>query len=92
MSDSNLTLVTLGGAFGMRNVSPFCFKLELLMHHLGLDFELEEQSDPRKAPKGKMPFLKTGDKVIADSEVIMTYLDELTQYRCSSARRVRARP
>ena len=81
MSNPKLTLVTLGGAFGMRNVSPFCLKLELLMTDLGLEFELEEEIDPRKAPKGKLPFLKTPDGNIADSELVLLYLDELTQGR-----------
>ena len=82
MSDNNnyprLTLVTLGGAFGMRNISPFCLKLELLMTSLQLPFELDEQPDPRKAPKGKLPFLLVNDRRLADSELIQEYLDELT--------------
>ncbi len=81
MTTPDLTLVTLGGAFGMRNVSPFCLKIELLMTALELDFKLEEQSDPRKAPKGKLPFLKSGNQLIADSELILVHLDELTQGR-----------
>ena len=78
MSQPSLTLVTLGGAFGMRNVSPFCLKVELLMTRLGLSFELEEQPDPRKAPKGKLPYLKSDGAIYADSEIIMAHLDELT--------------
>ncbi len=31
-------------------------------------------TDPRKAPKGKLPFIRDGDKVIADSAAIIDYL------------------
>jgi hypothetical protein len=51
MSQPNLTLVTLGGAFGLQNVSPFCLKAEMLMTHMGLDYTMEIQQDPRKAPR-----------------------------------------
>ena len=73
-----LKLVTLPPAFGMRNVSPFCLKIEMLMTALELPFDHAEESDPRKAPQGKLPFLVTEEKKIPDSEVIAVYLDELT--------------
>jgi glutathione S-transferase len=76
-----ITLVTLGAAFGLRNVSPFCLKIEMLLTSLGLPFELDEQPDPRKAPKGKLPYLIHGERVIADSELITEYLDEITNGR-----------
>ena len=50
MIQPKLTLVTLGGAFGLQNVSPFCLKAEMLMTQLGLDYDMEVQADPRKAP------------------------------------------
>jgi len=77
-----LKLYTLGGAFGLRNVSPFCLKVEMAMTHLGLDYALDVEVDPRKAPKGKLPFLVLEDGTkLADSELILQYLDELTQGR-----------
>ena len=76
-----LQLVTLPAAFGMRNVSPFCLKAEMLMTSLGLDFTVAEEGDPRKAPKGKLPFLRTDGATIADSELITEYLNDLTQGR-----------
>ncbi len=75
----SMTLFTLGGAFGLRNVSPFCLKVEMLLTSLGLPFEMDVQLDPRKAPKGKLPYLVTDKRVIADSELITEYLDEITQ-------------
>ena len=65
----------------MRNVSPFCLKAELLMTALEVPFTKSELSDPRKAPKGKLPYLVTDQGTIADSELILGYLDEVTQGR-----------
>jgi len=76
-----LELVTLPPAFGMRNISPFCLKVELLLTTLDLPFSKSELADPRKAPKGKLPYLNTDEGVIADSELIVTYLDGITQGR-----------
>ena len=73
-----LTLVTLPPAFGMRNVSPFCLKVEMLLVALQMPFEVQVQKDPRKAPKGKLPYLLTGDERIADSELIVEYLDRVS--------------
>ncbi len=72
-----IILHTLGGAFGMRSVSPFCLKLEMLLAHLQLDYDLVVDPDPRKAPKGKMPWAKIDGEVFADSEIITARLDEL---------------
>ena len=79
MPQPQLTLVTLGSAFGLQNVSPFCLKAEMVMTHLGLGFGLDVQADPRKAPKGKLPYLIADGEIIADSELILEYLDNLTQ-------------
>jgi glutathione S-transferase len=76
-----LTLVTLPPAFGMRNVSPFCLKAEMLLTALELPFELQTESNPAKAPKGKLPYLVDGNIHIADSELIAEYLDRKTDGR-----------
>ncbi|MEJ2531680.1 MAG: glutathione S-transferase family protein [Halioglobus sp.] len=73
-----LELVTLPAAFGMRNVSPFCLKAEMLLTSLDLPFTIGIEKDPRKAPKGKLPYLIAGGARIADSELIAEYLDEST--------------
>ena len=71
MSQPTLTLVTLGAAFGLQNVSPFCLKAEMLMTYLELDYDIDMQADPRKAPKGKLPYLIADGRKIADSELIV---------------------
>ncbi len=76
-----LTLVTLPPAFGMRNVSPFCLKAEMLLTALELPFDLQTETNPANAPKGKLPYLIDGQTRIADSELIAEYLDEKTEGR-----------
>ena len=73
-----IELYTLGGAFGMRSVSPFCLKLEMLLAHLDLDYSLVIEPDPRKAPKGKMPWAKIDGEILADSEIIIEVIDRRT--------------
>ena len=75
---ADLTLVTLPPAFGMRNLSPFCLKSEMLLKQLEVPFKIESEADPRKAPKGKLPFMRVGDARLADSELIGEYLDART--------------
>lgn len=74
-----LTLYTLPPAFGMRNVSPFCLKVEMALKHLQLDYEIVEVSNPAKAPKGKLPYVDVDGLIIADSELILDYLDQTSQ-------------
>ena len=73
-----ITLYTLPPAFGFRNVSPFCLKTEMLLTHLALNYDTVLEKDPRKTPKGKLPWLDLDGKVIADSELIFMALDEHT--------------
>lgn len=73
-----IQLFTFPAAFGLRNVSPFCLKVEMALVHLGLDFEIVEQSDPRQSPKGKLPYIVVDGESIADSELIFDELDRRT--------------
>jgi glutathione S-transferase len=69
-----ITLYTLPPAFGERNPSPFCLKVEMAMAHLKLDFRIETTLQLNKAPKGKAPWLDDNG-IIADSEIILEHLD-----------------
>ena len=71
-----ITLYTFPPAFGMRNVSPFCLKVEMALHYLKLDYEIKELSNPSKAPKGKLPYIEVKGEIITDSELILDYLDK----------------
>jgi glutathione S-transferase len=70
-----IKLYTFPEAFGLRNVSPFCLKVEMALEHLGLDYEIVMESDPRKSPKGKLPYIVDEGLTIADSELVLEHLD-----------------
>ena len=73
-----ITLFTFPEAFGLRNVSPFCLKVEMALTYLKLDFEIVLEKDPRKSPKGKLPYIVVAGETIPDSELILEYLDNKT--------------
>ncbi len=62
--------------FGMRDASPFVLKLETYMRLAGVEYKTTETMDPTKAPKKKLPYIRDGDKTIADSSFCITYLKE----------------
>jgi glutathione S-transferase len=67
-------------AFGLTDPSPFCVKVETFLRMVGAEYQTVSLSDPRKGPKGKLPFLTDGDKTIADSTFIIKYLIETYHY------------
>ena len=72
-----ITFYTLPPAFGQRNPSPFCLKVEMALKHLQLEFTTKTTLELNKAPKGKVPWLDD-DGIIADSEIILVHLDKKT--------------
>lgn len=76
-----IKLYTFPAAFGLRNVSPFCLKVEMALAWLEIPFEILETPDPRKGPKGKLPFVEIDGEIISDSELILHRLDEMTNGR-----------
>ena len=52
-----LQLHQFAPAFGVPNPSPFCMKLECFLRMTGISYETVLLADPRKAPKGKGPFV-----------------------------------
>lgn len=71
-----ITLVQFPSFLGVPNLSPFCMKVEILLKLAKLDYQVEYQADPSKGPKGKFPCIRDGNKVIGDSALIQTYLEE----------------
>jgi glutathione S-transferase len=69
-------LVIYPAAFGEPSASPFCVKALCMAKAAGIDFSIEETSDPRKAPKAKLPILKTSDGIIADSDQIRDHIEQ----------------
>ncbi|HEX5421242.1 MAG TPA: glutathione S-transferase family protein [Gammaproteobacteria bacterium] len=59
--------------FGIPNVSPFCCKLETWLRIAGIPFEVVDTPDPRKGPKGKVPFIEDNGVRIGDSSLIVDH-------------------
>ena len=62
--------------FGLPNLSPFCMKVETFLKLAELPYEICWQQGPRGAPLKKLPFIKDGDAVVADSHNILDYLTQ----------------
>lgn len=60
--------------WNLPNASPFCMKLETYLRMAQLPFKSVNQMDPRKTPKGKLPYIEDNDYRIADSDLIIQYL------------------
>jgi glutathione S-transferase len=60
--------------FGIPNVSPFCCKLETWLRIARIPYEVVDTPDPRKGPKGKLPFIEEGGVRIADTSLIVDHL------------------
>jgi glutathione S-transferase len=68
-----IVLHTLPGAWDLTSLSPFCTKLETWLRMAGLPFEARP-ADPRRAPKGKCPFVESEGCLIGDSQLIIEQL------------------
>lgn len=60
--------------FGIPNISPFCCKLETWLRITKIPYEAIGVPDPRKGPKGKVPFIEDGGQRLGDSAAIIDYL------------------
>jgi glutathione S-transferase len=56
------------------NLSPFCCKLETWLRITGIPYEVVDMPMPRKAPKGKVPFIEDARQRIGDSSLIIDHL------------------
>ena len=56
------------------NLSPFCCKLETWLRIARIPYEVVDTPDPRKGPRGKLPYIEDGGVRIADTSLIVDYL------------------
>jgi glutathione S-transferase len=70
-----VTLYQLGGAWGVSSVSPFCVKIETYLRMAGIPFS-SRPGDPRKAPRGKVPWIEDEGTVVPDSQDAIEHLKE----------------
>jgi glutathione S-transferase len=68
-----ITLYQTPPAWGLPNLSPFCFKLETYLRMTEQPYTAARASF-RGAPKGKVPYIADGDMVLGDSGFIIDYL------------------
>lgn len=61
--------------WGMPSPSPFCIKVEAYLKLAGLPYEAVHITDPREAPKGKLPYVEAEGKSLGDSHLIIEYLE-----------------
>jgi len=69
-----IKLYQFGPCWGLASGSPFCLKVETYLRMAEISYEVHVLNDPRKSPKGKLPFIKDDTKVVADSSLILDYL------------------
>lgn len=60
--------------FGIPNVSPYCCKLETWLRIARIPYEVVDTPNPRKGPKGKVPFIEDAGMRIGDSSLIVDHL------------------
>src|SRR5215813_9979865 len=60
--------------FSIPNLSPFCSKLETWLRIAGIPYDVVDTPNPRKGPKGKLPFIEDAGLRIGDTSLIVDYL------------------
>lgn len=67
--------------FDIPNLSPFCMKVEGFLRIADIPFQIIDCTNPRTAPKGKLPFIRDNGISIGDSELIMDYLESKLDFK-----------
>ena len=70
-----ITLYTFGPFFGLPEASPFVMKGEMLLKLAGLEYQTNTRGFG-KAPKGKLPYIRDGETLVADSTLIRLYIEQ----------------
>jgi glutathione S-transferase len=70
-----ITLYTFGAAWGLPDPSPFVTKAMVLLKMAGLPFKTDSEGF-RKAPRGKLPYIRDGEDIVADSTLIRFHLEK----------------
>ena len=69
-----ITLFAFGPYFGLPDASPFCIKAETLLKMAKLPYS-KNLSGFAKAPKGKQPYIRDGETIVADSTFIRDHIE-----------------
>lgn len=79
--ETTIELYQFVPAWGLPNASSFCLKLETYLRMVNLPFKTVLTNNIRQAPKGKMPYIRDRGEIIADSNLIIDYLQQT--YGCN---------
>jgi glutathione S-transferase len=60
--------------WGLSSLSPFCIKVEVFLKLARIPYAVKVELNPSRAPKGKMPFIRDEQEVLADSTFIIQHL------------------
>lgn len=63
-----------GEAWGLPEISPFVTKTEIHLKMAGLEYS-KRQASPEESPKGQIPFIDDGGKLIGDSTFIRFHIE-----------------
>jgi glutathione S-transferase len=74
MPPAVITLYQPPSAWGIPSLSPFCTKVETYLRMVDLPYRTRG-GDPRKAPKGKAPWIDDDGKLVSDSSDIIDHLN-----------------
>lgn len=74
MPPAVITLYQPPSAWGIPSLSPFCTKVETYLRMVDLPYRTRS-ADPRKTPKGKLPWIDDDGRVVADSSDIIDHLN-----------------
>lgn len=79
-----ITLFQFPRLLGVPNMSPFCLKLEAWLRMVELKYDIREITDPRKGPKGKLPYIRDNDTTVADSALAIDHLKKAYKVQIDS--------
>lgn len=68
-------------AFNLPSISPPCMKLEGFLRVADIPHQVIFENDPRKGPKGKVPFINDNGNIMGDSDLIIDYLESKLDFK-----------
>jgi glutathione S-transferase len=71
-----IELLQFRPAFGLMNASPFCMKVEVFLRLAELEYRCANDALPMRTPKGKLPVIRDGEVLVADSQAIIVHLQQ----------------
>ncbi len=71
-----ITLYGYAPAFGLPAASPFAIKTDMQLRMSGLPFLYGQGGTPQTGPKGKIPYIEDGGKLIGDSTFIRDHIEK----------------